>query len=72
MDFWSNGQINRASVESVTDGYVLELCFEAAIVSDEDDGTDSECEWDDDDWIMRKRRCAEHEFEYWNPRGRNL
>lgn len=62
MDFWSNGQINRESVEAVTDGFALELCFEAAIISDEEEDSDSECEWDENDWIMRKRRCSEEEF----------
>jgi hypothetical protein len=49
MDFYSNGLINRKAVESVTDGFGLELCFEAAISEDYSD--DSDCETDEDAWI---------------------
>jgi hypothetical protein len=71
MDFWSNGRIDRTSVESVTDGVALELCFEAAIASDSED-SDSDCDIDEDDWISRKRRCGPEETTFWNSRGRNL
>lgn len=71
MDFFANGQINKQAVESVTDGFALELCFESAIVSDEE-MDDSDCEWDEDDWVMRKRRCGPEETTFWNPRGRSL
>lgn len=71
MDFWSNGKIDKASVESVTDGFALELCFESAIASD-DEESDSDCEIDEDDWISRNRRCGPQETTFWNSRGRSL
>lgn len=69
MDFFSNGLLNRPNVEAATDGFALELCFEAAIASDDD--SDSDCDWDEDDWIMRKRRCGgeeTEEYDFWNTR----
>jgi hypothetical protein len=70
MDFWYNGRIDRESVESVTDGFALELCFEAAIDSDSEE--DSDCEYDGDAWISRNRRCGPEEPVFFRPRGRSL
>lgn len=51
MDFFANGRINREAIQTVTDGFALELCFEAAIASD--DESDSDCDVEEDNWISR-------------------
>lgn len=71
MDFYANGRINREAIQTVTDGFALELCFEAAITSD-DEQSDSDCDIDEEAWISRKRRCGPEEPSFWNSRGRNL
>lgn len=73
MDFWTNGKIDRDVVESVTDGFLLELCFETAIVDEvfyQEQESDSACYMNETNWISRKRRCNDDNF--WNSRGNLL